>query len=248
MQYSTPPGAAVPKLEVDALEVRLGPRRLKLDHPCTLQAGRLYLLVGRSGTGKSSFARALLGFGELSDPPIACRASVAVTDAAGARHVLWSDAGYDPTVRRHVAFLPQAERLGFLDGLSVTDNLSLFSRSEPAQARPEIERLAEQFRLRPLPQRMASASGGERIRMSAIRGLLPRDGSGAIPAVVIADEPTAGLDEKNSASMARALLEMARGARTVVVVITHEPELFLGGRCPSRVVRRTGSAIDRVLY
>src|SRR6476659_9993379 len=101
---------------------------------------------------------------------------------------------YDPSERRHVAFLPQAERLGFLDGLSVTDNLCLFSHLESGDAKQRIDQLAGQFELSQLPASLASASGGERIRLSAIRGLLPRDSSGAPPAVIIADEPTAALD------------------------------------------------------
>ena len=60
----------LPALELGKLQVGLGPRQLTLDRPCRLKAGCLYLIVGRSGSGKSSFARALLGFGELSDPRI----------------------------------------------------------------------------------------------------------------------------------------------------------------------------------
>lgn len=219
---------AVAALELAALEVRLGQRRLKLDAPCTLRSGRLYLVVGPSGSGKSSFARALLGFGDLSAPAIQCRGDVVVTDAAGNHHVLWKADKYDPTVRQHIGFLPQAERLGFLDGLSVTDNLSLFAHLDGDKAEVEIERLAQRFHLDPLPERLASASGGERIRLSAIRGLLPRNSEGGMPAVVIADEPTAGLDRVSAESMARSFVDLARSRQTVVLVITHEPEAFVG--------------------
>jgi len=215
-------------MELGHLEVGLGPRRLRLDAPCELHAGRLYLVLGRSGSGKSSFARALLGFGSLSDPAIECRGKVTVKDAAGAAHQLWDDQTYDPGTRRQIAFLPQAEKLGFLDGLNVADNLSLFSSLPPAKAAQEIDRLALQFQLRPLPQRLANASGGERIRLSAIRGLLSRNGSGSMPAVVIADEPTAGLDRLSAVSMARSLVELADSGNSVVIVITHEPELYFG--------------------
>jgi putative ABC transport system ATP-binding protein len=214
-------------LAIDELDVLLGPQKLTLDRPCVLRAGRLYLVVGRSGSGKSSFARALLGFGDLSDPAVQCRAKVTLTDTAGKAHALWRQTSYDPAVRRHIAFLPQAERLGFLDALSVSDNLSLFSNLDAARAASEIDRLATQFELRPMPGRLASASGGERIRLSAIRGLMPRDVAGDGLAMVIADEPTAGLDRASANSMAKALVELARNGGAVVIVITHEPELFL---------------------
>ena len=199
-------------------------------------SGRLYLVVGPSGSGKSSFARALLGFGDLSEPTIQCRGNVVITDAAGNRHTLWNEDKYDPTVRQHIAFLPQAERLGFLDGLSVADNLSLFSDLAGDEAEAEIERLARQFHLDPLPERLASASGGERIRLSAIRGLIPRNSEGGMPAVVIADEPTAGLDRVSAESMVRSLVDLARSRQTVVLVITHEPESFVGDAVGNEVV------------
>ena len=115
-----------------------------------------------------------------------------------------------PPARQHIALLPQAERLGFLDGLSLADNLSLFSKLSAPVAVMESERLAQQFRLSPLPTALASASGGERIRLSAIRGLLPRRNVTDNCAVVIADEPTAGLDRASARSMADSLIELAR--------------------------------------
>ena len=218
----------LPALELVKLQVGLGPRRLSLDRPCRLTAGYLYLIVGRSGSGKSSFARALLGFGELSDPRIDCVAEAKLINATARDVVIWRDEFYDPKSRRHIAFLPQSERLGFIDALSVTGNLRLFSRLEPKRANDEIERWSEQLHVGALPVKLASASGGERIRLSAIRGLLPRDRSGAVPAVVIADEPTAGLDPKAAAAMAELLSDLARGGESVVIVITHEPDEFIG--------------------
>jgi ABC-type multidrug transport system ATPase subunit len=223
-------------LELVGLEVHLGQRRLKLDGPCTLSSDRLYLVVGPSGSGKSSFARALLGFGDLSEPTIQCHGHVVITDNAGNRQTLWNEDKYDPTVRQHIGFLPQAERLGFLDGLSITDNLALFSDLAGDKTETEIERLARQFHLDPLPERLASASGGERIRLSAIRGLIPRNSEGGMPAVIIADEPTAGLDRVSAESMVRSLVDLARSRQTVVLVITHEPESFVGDAVGNEVV------------
>jgi putative ABC transport system ATP-binding protein len=230
MQSDVPsPRSLPPKLELGRLEVSLGARRLRLDHACTLQAGRLYLIVGPSGSGKSSFARALLGFGELSSPVNECHAEVSLSDASGHTHSLWNDETYHPAARSHIAFLPQAEKLGFVDALSVTDNLTLFSHLGHAVAATEIDRLAGQFRLTPMPHSLASASGGERIRMSAVRGLLPRQAIGAMPEVIIADEPTSALDRLSAQAMASALIELARSAACMVLVITHEPELFVEG-------------------
>jgi putative ABC transport system ATP-binding protein len=208
----------------------------------------LYLVVGRSGSGKSSFARALLGFGNLSDPPVPCRGEVAISDAAQNEHVVWDDRAHDPTSREHIAFLPQAEKLGFLDGLSVEDNLTLFSHLSREKAAAEVERLAGQFQLVPVPARLASASGGERIRLSAVRGLLPRSEAVGVPSIVIADEPTAGLDPGSAASLARSLTEQARSGQSVVLVITHEPERFLEASECSALEDTSGVQVVECLF
>jgi hypothetical protein len=44
--------------------------------------------------------------------------------------------------------------------------------------------------------------------------------------VVIADEPTAGLDREAAEAMVRLLVAIAKSGQSVVLVITHEPELF----------------------
>ncbi len=225
-----PPKAAgtSPSLTLDALSVRLGPHVLQLQSGCTLHAGRLYLLWGPSGSGKSSFARALLGLGELANPRIPCTGNVTLRDAAGGEHALWRGSAYQPAGREHIAFLPQADRLGFVDGLSTFDNLRLFSRLSQNDARVEVERLAARFHLPALPQQPARASGGERMRLSAIRGLLPRRRGEGPPALLIADEPTAGLDAMAAKALAKELIDLAKQGESVVVVITHDPQVFTG--------------------
>jgi ABC-type lipoprotein export system ATPase subunit len=223
------PGESSPQLELGKFEVTLGSRRLRLDEACTLQAGRLYLVVGPSGSGKSSFARALLGFGALSNPVTECNAVVSLCDGSGRTQPIWNNEIYHPATRARIAFLPQAEKLGFIDALSVSDNLTLFSHLDRAAAQKQIERLAGQFRLTPVPASLARASGGERIRLSAVRGLLPRTAVDDLPGIVIADEPTSALDHKSAAAMADALIALARSKACIVLVITHEPGLFVEG-------------------
>src|SRR5689334_21425566 len=93
------PSQSSPQLELGKFEVTLGSRRLRLDHACTLQAGRLYLVVGPSGSGKSSFARALLGFGALSDPVTECNAAVSLRDGSGRTQPIWNNEIYHPATR-----------------------------------------------------------------------------------------------------------------------------------------------------
>ena len=60
---------------------------------------------------------------------------------------------------------------------------------------------------------MAGLSGGERQRVALVRALLGR------PALLLADEPTAGLDPASAAAAVEAL----QAAGTTLVVTTHDP-------------------------
>lgn len=221
-----PAPAAAVELRLDELRVTLANRELVLREPVALPAGRLYLVTGPSGSGKSAFARALLGFGELVVPPTPTRGRVSLVTPAGSLPI-HSTAGYHSASREEIAFLPQAERLGFLDGLTTLENLSLFSHL-PAQAgAAQARQLAARFHLADLPTHLSRASGGERIRLSAVRGLLPRRPGGGLPRLVIADEPTAGLDPRAARALADELVELATGSDSLVLVITHEPHWFV---------------------
>ncbi|MBX3474777.1 MAG: ABC transporter permease [Planctomycetes bacterium] len=211
-----------------------------------LRAGRLYVLWGPSGSGKSSFVRALLGLGELAHPRVTCEGEVTLKDGTGVEHALWQGDTYNPSAREHIAFLPQAEKLGFLDGLDTLENLRLFSRLGRSDAEVHAQRLSARFHMMGLPRVIARASGGERMRLSAVRALMPRDASGSVPALVIADEPTSGLDATAARSLARELIDLAAKGDSVVMVITHDPQVFTGQE-PPEADRAAHSKVVRVL-
>jgi putative ABC transport system ATP-binding protein len=242
------PVAAVvgPFVAIENLEVRLGADTLRLKAPVELQAGRLYVLWGPSGSGKSSFVRALLGLGELAAPRVQVRGDVKLTDGFGVEQELWAGETYNPAVRSQIAYLPQSEKLGFIDGLSTLENVRLFSNLSRADAEANADRLAARFHLMSLPNKVSHASGGERMRLSAVRALLKRGENDPAPALVIADEPTAGLDAIAAKSLARELADYARRKDSVVVVITHDPHVFTGQE-PPEVDRATGAKVVHIL-
>jgi putative ABC transport system ATP-binding protein len=242
------PVAAVvgPFVAIENLEVRLGADTLRLKAPVELQAGRLYVLWGPSGSGKSSFVRALLGLGELAAPRVQVRGDVKLTDGLGVEQELWAGETYNPAVRSQIAYLPQSEKLGFIDGLSTLENVRLFSNLSRADAEANADRLAARFHLMSLPNKVSHASGGERMRLSAVRALLKRGENDPAPALVIADEPTAGLDAIAAKSLARELADYARRKDSVVVVITHDPHVFTGQE-PPEVDRAAGAKVVHIL-
>jgi len=223
-----------PQLEILTLKLQAGPVKLELKRPVMLDAGHVYLVQGRSGAGKSSLARVLLGLASSVEPPLGVDGHVTLRDQKDASKtvsVLEGDE-YGDEARAHFAYMPQLGSLGFIDQLTVRENATLFTTLDKADATPALEALAAKLRMWPLPSSMARASGGEQMRLSAVRALLPRSRSVPRPSVLIADEPTAGLDPVAAKELCHSLLEVARDGRTVVIIITHEPERFLEGGLP----------------
>src|SRR5690606_2737647 len=103
--------------------VRLSNDVLRLKAPIKLTSGKLYVLWGPSGSGKSSFVRALLGLGELASPRVRVSGDAVLADSLGIQHTLWSGETYHPAAREQIAYLPQSEKLGFIDGLSTQENV-----------------------------------------------------------------------------------------------------------------------------
>lgn len=240
------PDTPGPSLSLENLEVKLGANTLRLQKPVTLTPGNLYVLWGPSGSGKSSFVRALLGLGELASPRIHSTGEVTLTDSIGVEYSLWSDDSYSPRARRQIAYLPQSEKLGFIDGLSTLENVRLFSGLSRADARPESDLLAARFHLMSLPKKVSHASGGERMRLSAVRALLKRGENDPPPALVIADEPTAGLDAVAAKSLSKELIDYASRKDSIVVVITHDPQVFTDQE-PPEVDRVGGAKVVHIL-
>jgi lipoprotein-releasing system ATP-binding protein len=84
------------------------------------------------------------------------------------------------------------------------------------RARELLERVGLSQRL---DHRPAELSGGERQRVAVARALIHR------PMLLLADEPTGNLDRKTAQTIGQLLIEMHQLEKTMLIVVTHSPDL-----------------------
>ena len=172
-----------------------------------LDWGGLTGTTGRSGSGKSTLLSMLAGM-------LAPTSGTVLLD--GANLYSLDERSRSRLRNAKIGLVPQGHTA--LRALSVLDNVLLpsvlYSRRRPPRQRAEdlLEAvgIAELARVGP-----HELSGGELRRMAVARALLME------PVVVLADEPTAGLDEESTAAVLELLRQTAQEGAAVLVV-THE--------------------------
>lgn len=202
------------EIRLDGLSVAGRDGRAPRELTAVIQPGRVTVLTGRNGAGKSTTLQAIAGLAE----PSSGRVTVAGVDVADLDPAAWW---------RQLSWLPQRPVL--VPG-TVRDNLALLG--DPPNL--ETARAASDFDvvLAELPDRVDTALGrggvglslGQRQRLGLARAL------GSAAAVLLLDEPTAHLDARTEARVLRAIVERARGGATVVVVGHREPVIAIGDR------------------
>jgi ABC-type lipoprotein export system ATPase subunit len=180
-------------------------RGLDLDIP----AGQFAAVIGRSGSGKSSLMAMI---GGLSRPD-AGRITVDDTD-------IWTlgDSALAQFRNRRIGYVFQFASL--IPTLRLIDNVALPARLGRAIGKPEAtaraaELLVEVGLADHLDAYPSEISAGEQRRAAIARALINR------PAILIADEPTADLDEETEREIMAGLLRIHREARSTLILVTH---------------------------
>ena len=177
------------------------------------QGGTL-VLRGPSGSGKSTWLALVAGLmiAQGGDLIVAGQQLNALTQSAR-----------DAWRAKHIGFLPQ--RLHLSEALSVADNLALpyFAAGLPmnAAAQLHVATTLEFLGIAELAQRKPSElSGGQAQRVALARSVLLN------PKVILADEPTASLDDDNAHAALTLLQATAKRLNATLLIATHDARVM----------------------
>ena len=169
--------------------------------------GATLLLRGNSGAGKSTWLALAAGLLTPTSGDVV---------VAGQPLANLSRTGRDAWRARHLGFLPQ--KLHLSDALSVERNLALayFAAGVP-EDRAALQRALDMLGVGDLAGRRPSQlSGGQAQRVALARTIL------MAPKVILADEPTASLDDEAALTGLRLLENCAFQCNATLVIATHD--------------------------
>jgi putative ABC transport system ATP-binding protein len=172
-----------------------------------LPQGGVLLLKGPSGAGKSTWLALAAGLLRASSGHI----SVAGQDLNALKKI-----ATDAWRARAIGFLPQ--KLHLSDALTVQGNLALAQWAAGVADDPQaIQRTLAALDIADLAQRRPrQLSGGQAQRVALARAVLLQ------PQVILADEPTAALDDDAAQAALTLLARSAARCQATLVIATHD--------------------------
>jgi putative ABC transport system ATP-binding protein len=205
-----------PSIRVRGLQHYYGEGELRkqvlFENNLDIQPGEIVIMTGPSGSGKTTLLTLIGTLRKVQE---------------GSLQILGQElrgAGPDTLInlRRKIGFIFQAHNL--FGSLSARQNvrmaMELFQTPEE-----EMNRLAESMLTRlglgnRIDYKPDSLSGGQKQRVAIARGLVNK------PRLILADEPTAALDEKSGREVVTLFQELARKDGCTILMVTHDNRIL----------------------
>ena len=187
-------------LRAEGITAGYGPVPIIHEVSLSAEAGRIVAILGPNGAGKSTLLKAIFGYLK----PRAGRVFLRGADVTGLAP--------EALVSRGIGYVPQVSNV--FPTLTVRENLEMGAYLRRGAVREHIDAVLSIFPDlgRALERRAGTLSGGQRSMLAMGRGLM------LDPAVLLLDEPTAGLAPEYTREVWRQIKRVAESGTAVVVV------------------------------
>lgn len=170
--------------------------------------GQFVSIVGKSGSGKTTFLNLLSGLDTFESGSL---------EISGKKLETLTDAEKTAFRAKNISFIFQ--QFNLIDNLTVWENIDLIIELNKLERRYETMELLKIVGLEnKVDDYPYNLSGGEQQRVAVARAFI-----GKTP-ILLADEPTGNLDETNSKIVMNLIEKLHRESGNTIVMITHDPE------------------------
>jgi len=195
-------------IQLDKVSKSFGQKKVLQDVSLSIEKGKAYALLGRSGTGKSVTLKLICGLIKVDSGAV----------NVDGKDITKLESGELSETRKHMGFLFQSAAL--FDSISVGENVAFplrrHTKKTDAEVRDQAGKILERVGLgKEYDSMPADLSGGMRKRAGLARALAME------PAILLIDEPSAGLDPITAQEIDQLLIDIKTKQQTTLVVVTH---------------------------
>ncbi len=177
-----------------------------------VKKGEIVAIVGKSGAGKTTLLQII---GTL-DRPTSGQVLIEGTDVFSL-----NDTQLAAFRNKHIGFIFQFHQL--LPEFTALENVcipAMIAGQKATDYQPRAKQLLTELGLADRMDHKPNAlSGGEKQRVAAARALMMS------PDIILADEPTGSLDEKNKKELSDLLQQLRKQYGQTILLVTHDKEL-----------------------
>lgn len=167
-------------------------------------------LIGRSGTGKSTFLNIICGI---------LKPDAGEVHIKGTSITSLKESAKDRFRARHIGYIFQTFNL--LQNFTALENVMIGMRfAGKADRQKAVEILSKVGLADRLDYKPSQLSTGQQQRVAVARALVNR------PELVIADEPTGNLDPEHAETAMELIRELCRERKSGLLVVSHDKELI----------------------
>lgn len=189
-------------------------KQVLFDNNLTVWPGEIIIMTGPSGSGKTTLLTLLGALRSVQEGSL----EVLGESLVGAKPRAMEQ------FRRKVGFIFQAHNL--FESLTAIQNVRMalelcYPDLSAQEQRDRAERILVSVGLdNRMHHRPKQLSGGQKQRVAIARGLVHE------PKLVLADEPTAALDEHSGRTVVELFQKLARELQTTIVIVTHDNRIL----------------------